>query len=109
MTSHELISLSGALAALVLAAAAVGGWAGLGQSRAVITATGRALVQLLIVGTVIAVVVRTPALAPVYLVVMVVAGTWTSGRRVNAGRYGFAAAGVSIAAGATLSALVVFS
>jgi putative ABC transport system permease protein len=86
-------------------AAGVGAWARLGQARAVVTATLRAIVQLLVVGAVIGVVFRTPGLAPLYLVVMLGAASWTSGRRLR-GRY--LPAALAVTAGATVTAVVVF-
>src|SRR5436305_116035 len=53
MTEHQIVTLTAALTALVLTTAVVGTWAGLGLSRAVVTASVRALVQLLAVGAVI--------------------------------------------------------
>ena len=101
-------SLAAALVALVGLAAAVGTWARLGLAIAVITASARALLQLLAVGAVIAVIFRTPALAPVYLAVMITAAAWTSGRRLRAAGGAFAAAGAAIVAGAGSSAVIVF-
>jgi putative ABC transport system permease protein len=109
MHSHDILSLAAALAGLVLIAAFIGDRAGLGQSRAVLTATLRALVQLLAVGAVIGVILRTPALAPVYLLVMVMAAAWTSGRRLRAAPLAFPAAAASILTGAGISALTVFA
>ncbi len=101
-----LIRLAIALVLLVGVAAGVGSWARLGQGRAVLTAVGRAIVQLLAVGAIIGVVFRTPGLAPLYLVVMLVAASWTSGRRL---RNRFLPAAAAITAGAAVTAIVVFS
>jgi len=109
MNSHDVWSLAVALTALVGIAAALGGWAGLGQSKAVLTASVRALIQLLAVGAVITAVLRTPALAPVYLAVMVTAAAWTSGRRISRHRLAVPTAGLAIVIGAAASALTVFS
>ena len=105
----DLLSLGAALAALVVIAAIVGGWARLGQGRAVLTASLRALVQLLAVGAVIGVVLRTPALAPVYLLTMLSAAAWTSGRRLRRVPHAIPTAAVAIIAGAGASALTVFA
>jgi putative ABC transport system permease protein len=91
--------LAATLVALVAIAAAVGGWAGTGQVRSVLTATGRAVVQLLAVGAVIGVIFRTPALAPLYLLVMVTAAAWTSGRRLAGVDHAVPIAAVAITAG----------
>jgi putative ABC transport system permease protein len=104
-----LRSLVAALAALVLIAAVVGGLARLGQSRAVLTATLRALVQLLAVGAVIGVILRTPALAPAYLIVMVAAAAWTSGRRLRPVESAVRIAALAIVIGAGVSAFTVFA
>jgi putative ABC transport system permease protein len=103
-----LWSLAAALVALVAVTVAVGTWAGLGQSRAVVRATARALVQLLAVGAVIGVILRTPALAPLYLLVMVTAAAWTSGRRLRPAEFAVPIAGLAILAGAGVAALTVF-
>jgi putative ABC transport system permease protein len=105
----DLWPLAAALTALVGITAAVGAWARLGQSRAVLTATLRALVQLLAVGAVIGVIVRTPALAPLYLTVMVAAAGWTSGRRLHPARFALPAAVLAIVIGAGVSSLTVFA
>lgn len=104
---HDVWTLLAALSGLVAVAAVVGGWAGLGQSRAVLTATGRALVQLLAVGAVIGVIFRTPALAPLYLLVMVAAAAWTSGRRLRRASFAVPTAAVALVTGAGSSALIV--
>jgi putative ABC transport system permease protein len=102
-------SLASALAVLVAIAAAVGGRAQLGQSRAVLTATLRALVQLLVIGVVIGAILRTPALAPAYLLVMVSAAAWTSGRRLGPERFTVRAAALAIVIGAGASSIVIFA
>jgi len=104
-----LRSLAAALTGLVLIAAVVGGLARLGQSRAVLTATLRALVQLLAVGAVIGGILRTPALAPAYLIVMVAAAAWTSGRRLRPAGSAVRIAALAIVTGAGVSALTVFA
>jgi putative ABC transport system permease protein len=109
MNSHDVLSLAAALVGLVLIAALIGGRAGLGQSRAVLTATLRALVQLLAVGAVIGVILRTPVLAPVYLLVMLAAAAWTSGGRLRGVPVALPAAAASILTGAGVSVLVVFA
>jgi putative ABC transport system permease protein len=108
---NDVWSLVAALTVLVTIAVGVGGWARLGQSRAVLTATLRAVVQLLAVGAVIGTVFRTPVLAPLYLLLMLAAATWTSGRRLRAAGSAVGtmpAAGLAIAAGAVISSLAIF-
>jgi putative ABC transport system permease protein len=102
-------SLAAALVALVAVAVGVGAWARLGQSRAVVTATLRALLQLAVVGAVIGLVIRTPALAPLYLAVMLGAASWTSGRRLRRASGSVGLAAVAIAAGAASAAVAVFA
>ncbi len=98
-----------ALALLVLVAVVVGTWARLGQGRAVVTATLRALAQLALVGAVIGVVVRTPVLAPLYLAVMLGAASWTSGRRLRRAPGAVPLAALAIAAGAAVTAAAIFT
>ena len=100
-----------ALAVVLLLSVAVGvdRAAGLGQGREVLVAGARAVVQLLVVGLVIAVVFRTPALAPVYLAVMLAAASWTSGRRLGRGSRNVAVAAAAIAAGAVTAGTIVFA
>lgn len=83
--------------------------AGLGQGRQVVVAGVRAVVQLLAVGLVIAVVFRTPVLAPLYLAVMLAAAAWTSGRRLGRGARRTAVAAAAIASGAATAGAVVFA
>lgn len=109
MTTPDALTLAAALIALVAVAAVVGGTARLGQRRAVVTATGRALVQLLAVGAVIGVILRTPVLAPVYLLVMVATAAWTSGRRLRRVRRAVPVAAAALVAGAGASAVIVFT
>ena len=109
MDAEGVGSLAATLTVLVGVAALVGGRAQLGQSRAVLTATLRALVQLLAVGAVIAVILRTPVLAPVYLLVMISAAAWTSGRRLRAVSSSIRIAAVAIGIGAGVSSLTVFA
>ena len=108
MSGGSVISPALAVALLVAVAAGVGGWARLGQARAVATATARAVVQLLAVGALIGLIFRTPALAPLYLVVMLGTAAATSGRRLGQAPGAGRAAGLAIAAGAGISAVVVF-
>jgi putative ABC transport system permease protein len=83
--------------------------AGTGQGRAVVFAGGRAMVQLAVVGLVIATVFRTAGLAPLYLALVLSVAVWTSGRRLGSSRAGFAAAAAGIGAGATVSLAIVLA
>lgn len=98
-----------AVVLLVGVTVAVGGWARLGQGRAVVTATLRAVLQLALVGAVIGLVVRTPWLAPVYLAVMLGAASVTAGRRLARAPRAVPLAAASIAAGAAAAATPVFA
>lgn len=109
MDADGAVSLAAALAVLVAVTVAVDAWAGLGQARAVATATVRALVQLLAVGALIGVVFRTPALAPLYLGVMLGVAAWTSGRRLRRARRAVLAAAAAIAAGASVSVTAILA
>jgi putative ABC transport system permease protein len=99
------------LAVVVLIAIAVlVSWrASLGHGRDLVIVTVRAIVQLILVAGVIKVVFTTPAWAPIYLAAMLVAATWTSGRRLH--RRGvprvWLPCAIAIAAGAAVPALVV--
>jgi putative ABC transport system permease protein len=99
-----------AVAVVLLLAVAVGvdRAAGEGQARHMLAAGARAVVQLALVGLVVAVVFRTPVLAPLYLAVMVAAASWTSGRRLGGGRARFTTAAAAIVAGAAIAGVVVF-
>lgn len=109
MSTSEVAGLVGALVALSAVAVGTGQWARLGQGIAVLTATARAVVQLALVGAVIAVVLRTPALAPVYLSVMVAAAAWTSTGRLGRTRLAATASVTAILAGAGVATLTVFA
>lgn len=98
-----------AVVLLLAVAAGVDRAAGLGQARQVLLAGARAVVQLLVVGLVVAVVFRTPALAPLYLAVMLSAAAWTSGRRLGGGRARVLTAAAAIAAGALVAGAIVFA
>ena len=112
-----MIRAGAAVAVLTLAAVLLGGLWRLGQAREVVLAVGRAVLQLAAVGVVVAAVFRSPALAPVYLSVVLAAAAWTSGRRIGpvpSPRAGAGApttpyllAAASIASGATLAGGIV--
>lgn len=109
MTAVEVVRLGAALVVLVAVAAGVGSARGLGQGRDVVVVTLRALVQLLLVGAVVGLVFRTPALAPVYLAVMLGAAALTSSRRLRGVTGALPAAAAAIAAGAGITAVTVFA
>jgi putative ABC transport system permease protein len=98
-----------AVVLLLAVAAGVDRAAGLGQARHVLTAGARAVVQLTLVGLVVAVVFRTPVLAPLYLAVMVGAASWTSGRRLGGGSTRLTTAGAAILAGTATAGVIVFA
>lgn len=81
-----------AIALLLLAGIAVGVAAlgGIRQGRDVTVAVTRAVVQIVLVGLVLGFVLRTPALAPLYLTLALAIASWTSARRLTfagAGRF----------------------
>lgn len=83
MTSSQVISVAVALGLLVTISILAGLVLRLDQWRDVIVVVVRAIVQLLLVATVVRFVFTHPGLAPVYLLVMVTAATWTSSRRLR--------------------------
>lgn len=101
------VRLALALGVLVLLAAVVGRAAGLRQERDVVVVVARAVVQVGLVGLVLGLVLRTPVLAPAYLLLALGAASWTSARRLRPLR-AWPVAVLAIAAGAgTASAVVV--
>ncbi len=107
--SQPAVASGLAVALLLAVAVVVDRFAGLAQGRQVLTAGARAVVQLAVVGLVIAAVFRSPMLAPLYLAVVLSAASWTSGRRLGSDRrlLGFAAAAISC--GAAGAAVIVFA
>jgi putative ABC transport system permease protein len=97
-----------AVALLLVVAVVVDRVAGLRQARQVTIAGLRAVVQLAAVGLVVAAVFRSPALAPLYLLVVLTAASWTSGRRLGRDRRLVAVAACAIAAGAAATTAIVF-
>jgi putative ABC transport system permease protein len=106
-----LLSVALAAAALLTVSLVVGRWGGLGQARAMATAAVRAVVQLAAVALVIRLVFDTPALAPVYLTVMVSAAVATSVGRLRTVPRAVAlrAGGTAIVAGATVSTILILA
>ena len=101
------VALGAAVLLLVALAVGAGRLGGLRQERAVLVAVGRALVQVLAVGLVLGLVLRTGVLAPLYLALALAIASWTSARRLRvAGAWPLAT--LAIGAGALpASALVV--
>ena len=91
------------LLAVTLAAFRVGQ---LGRSREVVVVVVRAAVQMMLVGLVIAAILRTPVLAPVYLAVMLTAASVTSARRIGVPGRGGSAAAAAIVSASTLTVAV---
>ncbi len=91
------------LLAVALAADRVGA---LGVRRDLLTAAVRAVLQLALVGLVVAAVFRTPGLAPLYLAVMLVAASATSARRIRVPGRSWHAAGGAICLSSTLTVAV---
>lgn len=98
-----------AVAALVAVLLAVGAAGRLGQQRDALVALARAVGQLTLVGFVIRLVLLRPALAPLYLLVMLAAAARTSSRRIRQVRGSFGRAAVAIAGGAVVVSAVVWS
>ena len=95
--------------ALLLVLLLVVGWVGqLRQNRDALVVVVRAIAQLAVVGFVIRAVIVRPALAPLYLALMVGIAAYTSSRRLRGVRRAFVSAVIAIAAGAaTVCAIVI--
>lgn len=107
--SREQVGAGLAVVLLLAVAAGVDRAAGIGQARQVVTAGVRAVVQLALVGLVVAAVFRTPVLAPLYLAVMLLTASWTSGRRLGGGTARFTIALAAVGAGSATAGAVVFA
>lgn len=92
------------LLAVAVAADRVGS---LGVRGDLAVAAGRAVVQISLVGLVIAAVLRTPLLAPLYLVVMLLAASATSARRIGVPGRSWPAAAAAISLSSALTVGVV--
>jgi UDP-glucose/iron transport system permease protein len=79
-------ALGVAIALLLVAAAVVAGLGGLARYRDVLFAGLRGAVQLLAVSLLIAYIVRSTALAALFIVLMFVVGAHTAGRRITSNR-----------------------
>lgn len=104
-----LASLGVAAGTFLLILLVVGRLGRLDQNRDAIVAVLRAVVQLAVVGLVIRTVIRTPALAPLYLVLMLGVAAWTTSRRLRGVRVAFLSALAAIAAGALVVTAVVLA
>ncbi|MCI2239428.1 ABC transporter permease, partial [Paenibacillus sp. TRM 82003] len=91
------------LAALAVAAGRVGG---LRQGREVAVVCARATVQIAAIGLVLGAVLRTPALAPLYLALALAVASWTSARRLGSLRT-WPGTALAVGAGALPAASVV--
>ncbi|MEZ0163385.1 ABC transporter permease [Kineococcus sp. LSe6-4] len=78
-----VLPVAGAVVLLAGLAVGVGAFGGLRHGRDVVTAVARAVVQVLAVGLVLGAVLRTPALAPLYLALALGVASWTSARRLR--------------------------
>lgn len=105
---HDLLTFAVGIVLLVGVALVAGRVGRLGQGREVVVVVARALVQILLVGVVIAAVLKTPVLAPVYLAVMLTAASVTSARRIRVPGRSWPAAvtAIGVSAGLTVSVLV---
>lgn len=102
-------SLALAVALLIALLLAVG-WVGrLGQNRDALVVVTRAVVQLSVVGFVIRAVILRPALAPLYLALMLAVAAYTSSRRIRGVRLAFPSALSAIGAGAVAVCAVVIA
>jgi len=102
----DLATTAAGLLALLAVAVVADRVGRLGVRRDLLVATTRAVLQISVVGLVVAAVLRTPALAPVYLAVMLVAATATSARRIRVPGRSWLPAVTAIAASSTLTMLV---
>jgi putative ABC transport system permease protein len=105
MTDDSSLLLAiGLLVVLLL----VVGWVGrLRQNRDALVVVTRAVAQLALVGFVIRAVILRPALAPLYLALMLGVAAYTSSRRIRGVRRAFPSALIAIAGGAAVVCAVV--
>jgi putative ABC transport system permease protein len=102
----EVLPVALALVLLAGTAIGVGHLGGLRQGRDVVVVVARAVVQIVVVGLVLGLVLRTPFLAPVYLALALGVASWTSARRLRfSGVWPVTA--LAIGVGAVVSAAVV--
>ena len=103
----DLTTTAAGLVLLLVVALAADRVGSLGVRRDLLVAAARAVVQLSLVGLVVAAVLRTPVLAPLYLVVMLVAASATSTRRIGVPGRSWTAASSAIGLSSALTVAVV--
>ncbi len=103
----DLTTTAAGLVLLLVVALAADRVGSLGVRRDLLVATVRAVAQLSLVGLVVAAVLRTPVLAPLYLVVMLVAASATSTRRIGVPGRSWTAASSAIGLSSALTVAVV--
>ncbi len=103
----DLTTTAAGLVLLLVVALAADRVGSLGVRRDLLVATVRAVAQLSLVGLVVAAVLRTPVLAPLYLVVMLVAASATSTRRIAVPGRSWTAASSAIGLSSALTVAVV--
>ncbi|MFD0481772.1 ABC transporter permease [Kineococcus sp. GCM10028916] len=102
----EVLPVAAALVLLAGIAVGVGHLGGLRQGRDVVVVVARAVVQIVLVGLVLGLVLRTPFLAPLYLALALGVASWTSARRLAFNRV-WPVTALAIGSGAVVSAAVV--
>lgn len=100
---HDVATFAVGVAALLGVALVADQVGALGQRKDLVVVVVRAVLQIALVGLVIAAVFRTPALAPVYLAVMLVVATATSARRIRVPGRSWHAAGAAIGSAAAVT------
>lgn len=103
----DLSTTAAGLVLLLVVALAADRVGSLGVRRDLLVASARAVAQLSLVGLVVAAVLRTPVLAPLYLVVMLVAASVTSTRRIGVPGRSWTAASSAIGLSSALTVAVV--
>lgn len=103
----DLTTTAAGLVLLLVVALAADRVGSLGVRRDLLVAAVRAVAQLSLVGLVVAAVLRTPVLAPLYLVVMLVAASATSTRRIAVPGRSWTAASTAIGLSSSLTVAVV--
>lgn len=103
----DLTTTAAGLVLLLVVALAADRVGSLGVRRDLLVAAVRAVAQLSLVGLVVAAVLRTPVLAPLYLVVMLVAASATSTRRIRVPGRSWTAASSAIGLSSILTVAVV--
>ena len=103
----DLTTTAAGLVLLLVVALAADRVGSLGVRRDLLVAAVRAVAQLSLVGLVIAAILRTSVLAPLYLVVMLVAASATSTRRIAVPGRSWTAASTAIGLSSSLTVAVV--